>query len=232
MSKAKVYQPPLTITPKILTLLTQISESLGRYSERQSKAQALRLRRANQIRTIQGSLAIEGNSLSIEQITAVLEGKPVIAPPREVQEVKNALAVYEHFEQFDPLKEQDLLAAHKVLMAGLAIARSAKLTDCAPFVEFMLKAIYAAFTQGLTQEDKGENLGIKLGNNLGKELSDTQQSILNLLASDAKATVVEMAEELKVSTTTIENNLKKLRELGLIARIGGRKHGIWQVNNG
>ena len=96
------YAPPLTITVKILNLIASISEQLGRAAERENKAQALRLRRVNQIRTIQGSLAIEGNSLSVEQITAVLEGKPVIAPPREVQEVKNALAVYERFEQYNP----------------------------------------------------------------------------------------------------------------------------------
>lgn len=113
------YQPPLTITDKILNLIAQTSELLGRYAERTSRAQALRLRRVNQIRTIHGSLAIEGNSLSLEQITAVLEGKPIIAPPREVQEVKNALAVYERFDQYQPHNEQDLLAAHQLLMAGL-----------------------------------------------------------------------------------------------------------------
>lgn len=113
------YAPPLTITVKILNLIASISEQLGRVAERDNQAQALRLRRVNQIRTIQGSLAIEGNSLSVEQITAVLEGKPVIAPPREVQEVKNALAVYERFEQYNPQQEADLLQAHQLLMAGL-----------------------------------------------------------------------------------------------------------------
>lgn len=113
------YAPPLTITAKTLNLIASISEQLGRVAERDNQAQALRLRRVNQIRTIQGSLAIEGNSLSVEQITAVLEGKPVIAPPREVQEVKNALAVYECFDQYDPQQEADLLQAHQLLMAGL-----------------------------------------------------------------------------------------------------------------
>lgn len=113
------YTPPLTITPKTLNLIASISEQLGRVAERESQAQALRLRRVNQIRTIQGSLAIEGNSLSVEQITAVLEGKPVIAPPREVQEVKNALAVYDRFDQYNPLRESDLLQAHALLMTGL-----------------------------------------------------------------------------------------------------------------
>src|SRR5690625_7188704 len=114
------YQPPLTLTPKILKLVAAISEQLGRYDERENKAQALRLRRVNKVRTIQGSLAIEGNSLSVEQITAVLEGKPVIAPPREVQEVKNALAVYERFDRYDPGSEADLLDAHRLLEIGRA----------------------------------------------------------------------------------------------------------------
>ncbi len=113
------YQPPFTLTAKTLNLIALISEQLGRLSALDEQAQALRLRRVNQIRTIQGSLAIEGNSLSVEQITAVLEGKPVIAPPKEVQEVKNALAVYERFSLCNPLSENDLLNAHRILMLGL-----------------------------------------------------------------------------------------------------------------
>ena len=68
------YEPPIQISPKILNLVAEISELLGRYAERERRAYSLRLRRANQIRTIHGSLAIEGNSLSVDQITAVLEG--------------------------------------------------------------------------------------------------------------------------------------------------------------
>jgi len=113
------YQPPFTLSAKTLNLIASISEKLGRVSALDEQAQALRLRRVNQIRTIQGSLAIEGNTLSVEQITAVLDGKPVIAPPKEVQEVKNALAVYEKFDDWHPLNEQAMLKAHRVLMLGL-----------------------------------------------------------------------------------------------------------------
>ncbi|MDY0136971.1 MAG: Fic family protein [Thiomicrospira sp.] len=113
------YQPSFTLTAKTLNLIALISEQLGRLSALDEQAQALRLRRVNQIRTIQGSLAIEGNTLTVEQITAVLEGKPVIAPPKEVQEVKNALAVYERFNEWNPLNETDLLDAHRILMLGL-----------------------------------------------------------------------------------------------------------------
>jgi len=113
------YQPPYTITPEILNLVAAISEAIGRLTVLTDQARALRLRRINRIRTIHGSLAIEGNTLSEAQITAILEGKRVIAPPREVQEVKNALAAYDRFDTWKPEAEKDLLEAHRILMSGL-----------------------------------------------------------------------------------------------------------------
>lgn len=76
-------------------------------------------RRIDRIRSIQGSLAIEGNTLSEAQITAILNGQRVIAPPREILEVRNALAAYERFPSWRPELEADLFDAHRVLMAGL-----------------------------------------------------------------------------------------------------------------
>ncbi|MFH7320889.1 Fic family protein [Desulfurivibrio sp. D14AmB] len=119
MSKPSTYQPPYTITPEILNRVAAISEAIGRLSVLTDQARSLRLRRINRIRTIHGSLAIEGNTLSEAQITAILEGKRVIAPPREVQEVKNALAAYDRFHTWKPDAEKDLLEAHRILMSGL-----------------------------------------------------------------------------------------------------------------
>ena len=113
------YQPPYTISPEILNRVAAISEAVGRLTVLTDKARTLRLRRINRIRTIHGSLAIEGNTLSETQITAILEGKRVIAPPREVQEVKNALAAYDLFGTWKPEAEKDLLEAHRMLMSGL-----------------------------------------------------------------------------------------------------------------
>jgi len=113
------YQPPYTITSEILNRVAAISEAIGRLSVLTDQARALRLRRINRIRTIHGSLAIEGNTLSEAQITAILEGKRVIAPPREVQEGKNALAAYDRFDTWKPETEKDLLEAHRILMSGL-----------------------------------------------------------------------------------------------------------------
>lgn len=119
MSKTSTYQPPYTITPEILNRVAAISFGLGRLTVLTDQARALRLRRINRIRTIHGSLAIEGNTLSEAQITAILEGKRVIASPREVREVKNALAAYDQFDTWQPGVEKDLLEAHRILMSGL-----------------------------------------------------------------------------------------------------------------
>ena len=113
------YQPPYTITPAIVHLVARISEAVGRLTVLTDQSRALRLRRINRIRTIRGSLAIGGNTLSEAQITAIVEGKRVIAPPREIQEVRNALAAYDRFEQWLPEVAADLVEAHRILMAGL-----------------------------------------------------------------------------------------------------------------
>lgn len=119
MSGQSKDQPPYTITPAILNRVAQISEAVGRLTALTDTAKTLRLRRINRIRTIRGSLAIEGNTLNEEQMTAILEGKRVMAPPREIQEVRNAIAAYDRFEQWRPEVEADLLEAHGILMTGL-----------------------------------------------------------------------------------------------------------------
>ena len=113
------YKPPYVITPIIVSLVAKISEKLGQLSVLKTQENNLYLRRINRIRTIQGSLAIEGNTLTEMQITAVLDGKAVIAPPREVQEVRNAIKAYEKLTKWRPTSQQDLLAAHQTLMQGL-----------------------------------------------------------------------------------------------------------------
>ena len=113
------YPPPFTITSEILTLVAKIAEKVGLLSAADSDAGALRLRRANRVRTIRGSLAIEGNTLTDIQITAILDGKRVIAPVREIQEVRNAIKAYDVFSEWTSWKEDDLLTAHHILMEGL-----------------------------------------------------------------------------------------------------------------
>lgn len=113
---AMAYQPPYKITPKITNLVSQISEAVGSYAYAHED---LRLHRVNRIKTIKGTLAIEGNTLSTEQITAVLDGKLVVAPINEVQEVRNAIKAYELLDTLNPYKVDNLLKAHATMEAGL-----------------------------------------------------------------------------------------------------------------
>lgn len=110
--------PPFEITPKMLTDAAEISELVGRLSAGKLCASPI-LRRTNRIRSVQGSLAIEQNTLSIEQVTAVLNGKRVIAPPKDIAEVLNAYRVYEMMDGLDPYSVDSLLDAHGEMMRGL-----------------------------------------------------------------------------------------------------------------
>ncbi len=113
------YQPPLTLTPRMLALTAEIGERVGYLSALHEGALTPQLRRGNRIRTIQASLAIENNTLSVEQVTAVLDGKLVLGLPREIQEVRNAFSAYEAMPEWQPSLRDDLLAAHALLMHGL-----------------------------------------------------------------------------------------------------------------
>ena len=113
------YAPPLTLTPALLNRVAAIAETLGRWSARQDALPSPRLRRENRIHTIQASLAIEQNSLSLEQVTALFDGQRVIGPARDIQEVRNAIAAYDALPRWDPSNPQHLLEAHGLLMAGL-----------------------------------------------------------------------------------------------------------------
>lgn len=113
------YQPPYTLTHAMLSRVADIAEKIGEWRVLQQEERLPKLRRANRIKTIQASLAIEQNTLSLEQVTAVLNGKNVLGLPREIQEVKNAFAAYEAAMQFNKTSVEQLLGAHAILMAGL-----------------------------------------------------------------------------------------------------------------
>ena len=100
-------------------MIAEIATLAERCTVRPGSAEALKLRRANQVRTIQASLAIEGNTLSEEQVSEILDGKRVTAPLRQIQEVKNAIAVYDIAEELDPYSVDDLLRAHGMMMMAL-----------------------------------------------------------------------------------------------------------------
>lgn len=120
-----LMKPPYEITPNILKLITSISEKIGAVNAHLLDKPALKLRKQNRIKTIHYSLKIEGNTLTEEQITALLENKRVIGPKKDVIEVLNAIRIYENLEKYYPAKEKSFLKAHQNLMGGL-IANSGK----------------------------------------------------------------------------------------------------------
>ena len=115
----ETYNPPYTITNKIVDLIAGISELIGHITVTSGLNNNPKLRRANRIKTIQASLAIENNTLTVEQITALLNGKRILGTPAEIKEVKNAYEVYEQLLIFNPYSVSDLLKAHGILMADL-----------------------------------------------------------------------------------------------------------------
>lgn len=112
-------KPPFQITNRILHLLQDISYELGILLGAKLYLPPIKLRKNNQIKTLQSSLAIEGNTLTIEQITDLINGKRVLAPEKDILEVKNAIELYDNLTIFNPLEIESLLKAHKILMQGL-----------------------------------------------------------------------------------------------------------------
>ena len=113
------YQPPFKITSKIIDYISRISEKIGEINSLENSPLQIKLRKENRIKTIHSSLAIENNSLTIEQITAIIEGKRVLGSPNEIQEVKNAIQAYELLLTLNPYDEKDLLKAHALMMQDL-----------------------------------------------------------------------------------------------------------------
>ena len=113
------YQPPFHMTDKITNLVAAISEQLGQIKILSKGNLTPHLRKENRIRTIHSSLAIEHNSLSLEQVTAIIGGKRILGNPVEIKEVKNAYTTYEMMLTLDPYSVDDLLTAHEAMMKEL-----------------------------------------------------------------------------------------------------------------
>lgn len=113
------YRPPFTLSAKAVGRVADIAAQMERFAIRMEQSDAFTLRRANRIKTIHSSLAIEGNHLLESEVADILDGKTVVAPIREIQEVKNAIRVYDEFERLDPFLMDDLLRAHGLMMSAL-----------------------------------------------------------------------------------------------------------------
>lgn len=112
-------RPPYTISSQILNLVSEVAQKIGEVNASFLTKQSPELRKQNRIRTIQASLAIEGNTLAIDQVTAIVDKKRVIGPPKDIAEVNNAIQVYAQLSKYHPYTEKAFLLAHKTLMQGL-----------------------------------------------------------------------------------------------------------------
>jgi len=113
------YKPPYTITSRIVSLISDISQIVGEINASSKTQRDLKLRKINKVKTIRGTLAIEGNILDESMITAVLDGKKVLAPQKEILEIRNAIKVYDTFETLNYKSEDDFIRTHLLLMTGL-----------------------------------------------------------------------------------------------------------------
>lgn len=114
-----MYTPPFTISAKAIHLIAEISAQIERYAIRMEQEDALLLRKVNRIKSIHSSLAIEGNNLTEDEVIDILDGKTVVAPLREIQEVKNAIKTYNAYASLNPYSVDDLLRAHRLMMEAL-----------------------------------------------------------------------------------------------------------------
>ena len=151
-------KPPYDISPKILEKIASISQKIGRINASFLDKPSPQLRKENRVKTIHHSLKIEGNTLTEDQITALIENKKVIGPIKDINEVVNAIEVYERLSDFDYKSEKSFLKAHKLLMNGLVpdpgsyrkqavgIAKGSKLEHMAPPHEnlpFLMKDLFS-----------------------------------------------------------------------------------------
>lgn len=150
-------KPPYTLTNEILKLVSEISEKIGEVNANFLTRPSPELRKKNRIRTIQASLAVEGNTLSIDQVTAILENKRVLGPEKDIKEVTNAIEVYRELQKFHPFMEKSFLTAHKMLLkdlidragqyrkGGVGIVKGSKMAHIAPpagNVPFLMKNLF------------------------------------------------------------------------------------------
>ena len=237
-----MYTPPFTVSAKAINLISEISANLERFVIRMESEDGIRLRKVNRMKTIHGTLAIEGNTLNEEQVTALLNGKHVVVPAKEVQKVRNAITAYDSFMDFNPYNYKDLLKAHGLLaewnsvFAHLpvenmiwenqaeyykAIQDSTDANDSVIFVDFMLGIILDALKSHRKLADEDEKVTAKVTVN--------QQKILDAIKQNPHLTMGELSEIVGIAKKNIFNNMKKLQEAGLLIRHGADKNGWWEV---
>ena len=110
---SEIYRPPFTMTEEITNLVIEIGEQAGAVAAYDPLQPNPILRRENRIKSIHSSLAIEQNTLTLEQVSNIIDGRRVLGPPRDIREVKNAYEAYERSSSLEPYSVKNLLLAHR-----------------------------------------------------------------------------------------------------------------------
>ena len=248
---SKPYTPPFSITTSMLNQVSLISEKVGVLSIQQDW-QSPQLRKTNQIKTITGTLQIEGNTLNEAQVSAILEGKRVLGSPRELAEVQGAIKAYEQLAQLDPYTTDDLCTAHQWLMGDIlkqagqfrikavgilplesiirehqqayyqALAQADREASANAFIHFMLEAIL---------QTVNKNAAVNASVNAPVNLAGlkTAEAIRALLAQNPAMTHKEMAAKIGKDLRTIGRAIKQLQDKQQLRRIGSDKTGYWEL---
>lgn len=235
----KKNEPNYTLNDKLISLVAEITEIATHLEMRESAIDPL-LRKKNRLKTIHSSLAIEQNTLTLQQVTDIIDGKRVFGPLKEIEEVKNAKAAYAILEKVDPYSLKDLLKVHGLMVGGLAawrpqmawvpveeivrdrqkayyraISVADRTGDACEFIEFMLVALRDAL--------------VAVKKSVGKGVVKSVVKILDLVAQYPEITRERLAQEVGLSVRGVEKNLAQLKADGRLRRIGGRKGGRWEV---
>ena len=196
------YIPPFTITDQMINQIAEISELIGKVTFQSEVPINPQLRRENRIKTIQASLAIENNTLTIEQVTAIINGKRILGAPGEIKEVQNAYQAYEILLELNPLLIRERQQEYYRVL-GVAD----KNADSSIFVEFMLQAICDALQEiGTTDQ-------------VADQVADQVKSLVACIGSETlSATAIMQRLKLSHRATFRANYLNPALAAGLIER--------------
>ena len=201
------YKPPYTITSKMVNLISAISEEITRIEYNKKEIITPQLQKKNRVKTLAGTLEIEGNFLGEEKITAIIEGKRVLGTYQEILEVEGAINTYREFEYYNYDSLDDLLKAHKILMKDILKTAGS----------------FRSVNVGV-----GNKVGNRVGNKVGNNLTENQVEIIENIRLNSKISAVKLSEKVGISKRKIEENLAKLKALNVIKRVGGTR-GYWEV---
>ena len=213
------YIPPFTVSAEAINLIAEISAQIERYAIRLEQEDGLRLRKANRIKTIHSSLAIEGNTLSEEEVHDVLDGK-------------KSLILGKLHPLFEHLPVENMVYSNQQQYYD-AITASTNAGQSGPFIDFMLGEIYKTLKQhqgnplSNTADEFDAKFGKEFGVKYGVKFGVNEKKVLLLLASNPSLSAGDLAAQIGLSQRGIEKQLKKFRDLGIITRKGSDKTGYW-----